>query len=65
MKPIVVAKAYASGKIELTEEQLKELVDEVYEGGYQDGKNSVAPITPSYIPNQVYPREWVSPTVIT
>lgn len=55
--PIIVVKD-KDGKIEITEEKLKEMLQDAYNNGYEDGKNSnpvVYPITTPITP--------ISPTI--
>lgn len=49
MKPVVLIKeTNKDGKIELTEEELKQLITDAYEQGYEDGKKQNQ--VPIYIP---------------
>lgn len=53
MKPIIV-KVDSEGKIKITEEELKRIVDDAYNQGLQDGQQHT--ITTPYI-NPVYPAQ--------
>lgn len=49
MSRIVVIEKNENGKIELTKEELQEMLNDAYTQGYSDGKGSTSTITyPSY-----------------
>jgi hypothetical protein len=52
MKPFIIFKELKDNKVELTAEELKELVSQVYNQGYTDGKkdnnNWIYPTTPNW-----------------
>lgn len=59
MKPFIIFKELKDNKVELTKEELEDLITQVYNQGYTDGKkdnNWTYPITPTwnepYVKNQ-------------
>ena len=45
MKPIILEKD-ANGNLKLTAEEIKRMVEDAYDAGYEDGKKSVTIINP-------------------
>ena len=64
MKPIVLEKD-ANGNIKLTVEEIKRMVEDAYDAGYKDGKNSVTVINPipSTTPSYPWQPTWPEPKV--
>ena len=57
MKPVVlITEKNAKGMIELTEEELKQLIADAYEQGYEDGKKQNS--APIYIPTTEPSTNW-------
>jgi len=51
MKPIVIYRDLIDGKVQLTREEFEQLLENTYNAGYEDGKNSnyiVYPYTEPY-----------------
>ena len=74
MKPFIIFKELKDNKVELTKEELEELISQAYNQGYTDGKkdnNWVYPVTPTWNnphiknPNDVTTTPFVYPTPVT
>ena len=57
MKPIIV-KVDSEGKIKITEEELKHIVDDAYNQGFQDGQKQMAITTNPYPINPCQNPVW-------
>ena len=55
MKPIII-KVDSEGKIKITEEELKKIIDDAYNQGFQDGQKQ-----PYVIPNTIPSNPLVTP----
>ena len=74
MKPFIIFKELKDNKVELTKEELEELISQAYNQGCIDGKkdnNWVYPVTPTWNnphiknPNDVATTPFVYPTPVT
>lgn len=74
MKPFIIFKELKDNKVELTKEELEELITQAYDQGFTDGKkdnNWVYPVTPTWNnphiknPNDVTTTPFVYPTPVT
>lgn len=74
MKPFIIFKELKDNKVELTKEELEELITQAYNQGFTDGKkdnNWVYPLTPTWNnphiknPNDVITTPFVYQTPVT
>lgn len=74
MKPFLIFKELKDNKVELTKEELEELITQAYNQGYTDGKkdnNYIYPVTPTWNnsciknPNDVTTVPFVYQTPVT
>ncbi len=74
MKPFIIFKELKDNKVELTKEELEDLITKAYDQGFTDGKkanNWVYPLTPTWDnphiknPNDVTTAPFVYPTPVT
>lgn len=74
MKPFIIFKELKDNKVELTKEELEELITQAYNQGFTDGKkdnNLVYPVTPTWNnphiknPNDVTTTPFVYQTKVT
>lgn len=74
MKPFIIFKELKDNKVELTKEELEELIMQAYNQGYTDGKkdnNYIYPVTPTWNnpcvknPNDVTTTPFVYQTPVT
>lgn len=74
MKPFIIFKELKDNKVELTKEELEDLITKAYNQGFTDGKkdsNWVYPVTPTWNnphiknPNDVTTTPFVYPTPVT
>lgn len=74
MKPFIIFKELKDNKVELTKEELEELITQAYNQGYTDGKkdnNYIYPVTPTWNnpciknPNDVTTTPFVYQTPVT
>ncbi len=66
MKPIVLEKD-KDGNVHITVDEIKKIVEDAYESGYEDGRKSVPIIVPSPYPSTPtpYTPNWIDRDHIT